>query len=273
MRSAIVVASLLVSSAAFAQPAEPRVWLLDLTVQTEIGLHRGDAGDPVSVAPDLSILTRGFPQVEIVHSSSAITGFHGLIPGTSFCVHGDTCDLYDASVYHNAGLQFAYTVRSHAPDDPDDSINHFAFSVSAGLLANNFDPFTLAAKLGVRGSYVTSDFVQLQLLPSVQLALTEQEGAATHRLFVPLTLTVIPTEKVTLQLETGIAAPFDGFEENVQVPVGVNLDLSNGSGTSVLASFTLPAALAGDAIGLDGLDARVLTVGIRWSKFLGGQAE
>ena len=106
MRSAVVVI-LLLSSVAHAQP-EPRVWLLDLTIQTEIGLNRGDAGNPVSVAPDLSILTRGFPQVEIVHSSSAITGFHGLIPGTSFCVHGDLCDVYDASVYHNAGLQFAF---------------------------------------------------------------------------------------------------------------------------------------------------------------------
>jgi hypothetical protein len=38
-------------------------------------------------------------------------------------------------------------------------------------------------------------------------------------------------------------------------------------------SFTLPAAHGGDAVGLTGFDARVVTVGLRWSKYLGGAPE
>ncbi len=269
----VAIAVVLAASPTFAQEAEPRVWLLDLTIQTEIGLNRGDAGDPVSVAPDLSIVTRGFPRVELVHSSSAITGFHGLIPGTSLCVSGDVCDGYDSSIYHNAGLQLSYTVRSHAiDDDPSAGLNRAAFSVTAGLIANNIDPFTLAAKVGVRGSLVTTRFMQLQLLPNAHFVVTEQGESQPHRLFVPFTITVVPAEKVTLQLETGIAAPFDDFEQNLVVPVGINLDIT-GNGVDFLASFTLPAAHGGDGIGLTGLDARVITVGLRWSKYLGGGAE
>ena len=270
----VAIAVVLASTPALAQEAEPRVWLLDFTINTEIGLDRGDAGERVSVAPDLSFVTRGFPRIEIVHSSAGITGFHGLFPGTSFCVRGAVCDLYESSVYHNAGQQFSYTVRSHAvDDDPSAGLNRVALSVTAGLIANNFDPFTLAAKLGVRGSFVTSSFLQLQVLPNVQFVITEQGESQPHRLFAPLTLTVVPAEKVTLQLETGIAAPFDDFEQNLVVPVGLNLDVTTGNGVDFLASFTVPAAHGGDAVGLTGVDARVVTVGLRWSKFLGGGGE
>lgn len=268
------IAVLLASTPALAQQAEPRVWLLDFAVHTEIGLDRGDAGERVSVAPDLGIVTRGFPRIELVHSSAAITGFHGLVPGTSLCVRGAICDTYESSVYHNAGLQLSYTVRSHAiDDDPSAGLNRAALSVTAGLIANNFDPFTLAAKLGVRGSFLTSSFLQLQVLPNVHFVITEQGESQPHRLFAPLTLTVVPAEKMTLQLETGIAAPLDDFEQNLVVPVGINLDISGGNGVDFLASFTFPAAHGGDAVGLTGFDARVITVGMRWSKFLGGATE
>jgi hypothetical protein len=268
------IAVVLASTPALAKEAEPRVWLLDFTVTTEIGLDRGDAGDPVSVAPDLSLITRGFPRIEIVHSSAAITGFHGLLPGTSLCVYGDVCDVYESSVYHNGGLQLSYTLRSHAvDDDPSAGLNRAAFSVTAGVIANNIDPFTLAAKLGVRGSFLTSSFLQIQMLPSVHLVMTSQGERPPHRLFAPVTFTVVPAEKMTLQLETGIAAPFDDFEQNLVIPVGLNLDVTTGNGVDFVASFTLPAAHGGDAVGLTGLDARVVTVGLRWSKYLGARNE
>ena len=270
----VAIAVVLASTPAQAQEAEQRVWLLDFSVHTEIGLDRGDAGERVSVAPDLSIVTRGFPRVELVHSSAAITGFHGLLAGTSLCVRGAVCDTYESSVYHNAGLQFSYTVRSHAvDDDPSAGLNRAAFSVTGGIIANNFDPFTLAAKLGVRGSFLTSSFLQIQVLPSAHLVITEQGESQPHRLFAPITFTVVPADKVTLQLETGIAAPFDDFEQNLVVPLGLNLDVTSGSGVDFLASFTLTAAHGGDAVGLTGFGARVVTVGLRWSKYLGGATE
>jgi len=273
----IAVLGLLVSSVAAAEealppvePVEPaRLWLLDVTVQTEIGLYKGEAGNPVSVAPDISLITRGVPQLEIVHSSAAITGFHGMLLGTSLCVSGDVCDLYDPSVYHDGGIQLTHTIRSHAGDD---GLDPAALSVTGGVIANNYDPFAVALKLGVRGSYLTSNLIQLQLVPSVHVALAERDTQE-DRVFVPVTVTVMPSEKLTLQLETGIAAPLDGFADNLQVPIGANLGIAGGSGIDLVASFMFPAVYGGDAVVVTGRDARVLTVGLRWSKFLGGERD
>lgn len=274
----VALLGLLVSSVADAdeglppvEPVEPaRVWLFDLTVQTEIGLYKGEAGNPVSVAPDLSLVTRGVPQLEVVHSSAAITGFHGMLLGTSLCVSGSLCDLYQPSVYHDGGIQLTQTIRSHAAGD--DGFNQTALSVTGGVIANNYDPFALALKLGVRGSFLSTSSIQLQIVPNVHVALAERETQE-DRLFVPVTVAMLPSEQVTLQLETGIAAPFDGFADNLQVPLGVNVGIAGGSGIDLVASFTFPAIYGGDAVVVSGRDARVLTVGLRWSKLLGGERD
>lgn len=251
------------------EPARPaRTWLLDVAVRTEIGLYAGEAGDPISVAPDVSLLTSGFPQLEVVHSSLAITGFHGVLLGTSLCVSGDVCDAFSPSVYHDGGVQLSHTLRSHVDDDG--ALRQAGLSATAGLIAHALDPFALAVKLGLRGSYVTTDLVQLQIVPNVHVAVTERDTQP-DRLFVPVTMTVMPTDTFTMQLEAGIAAPLDGFADNLQVPVGVNLDITVGRGVDLLASFTFPAVHGGDAVLVTGTDARVLTLGLRWSKFLGGE--
>jgi hypothetical protein len=267
-RIALGLFGLLAAAPASADDGEPHPWLFDLTLHTEIGLSKGDAGNPVSVAPDLSILTKGFPQIEIVHSSSAITGFHGLIRGTSLCVSGDGCDAYEPSAYHNGGLQFSKALRSHG--DGREVVNKTAFGVVVGLIANAIDPFALALKVGVRGSYLTSDLIQLQIAPAVHLGLSQRD-AQEDRVFVPVTMTVLASTELAMQIETGITGPFDAFSDNLQVPVSLNLDITADSGVALIASFSLPAAVAGDAVAITGIDARVLTVGVRWSKFVGNQ--
>ena len=257
--------ALLAPSVAYAEE-DARIWLLDLTITTEIGLYDDSAGDPISVAPDLSLLTKGAPQIEIIHSSAALTGFHGIPLGTSFCVAGDGC----GDVYHNAGLQLGYTVRSHAGGD--DGLNATALSLTAGLLANNFDPYDFSLKLGVRGSYVTSGYIQFQLVPNVHIPLDDRDERD-DRLFVPFTVTMVPSESVTLQLETGMATSFDNAGDNLQIPVGINLDIVGNNAVDVLLSFSFPAAYGGDGVGVTGFDARVATVGLRFSKFLGGTNE
>jgi hypothetical protein len=246
-----------------------RPWLFDVTLSTEIGLDSGNAGEPVSIAPDIGVLTKG-PRIEIIHSSVALTGFHGLPRGTGLCVSGDLCDALE--FYHTGGIELSYVLRSHARGDSlADGINHTAIAVHGGLIANTFDPFALSLKLGVRAGYLTNDYVHFELVPSVHVALTERDAQG-DRIFVPFTTSILPSTDWSLQLETGIAGPLDGFEENVQVPLGLNITVRSNERVELLASYSFPAVLGGDAIDA-GFDARVLTVGLRWSKFLGGDPQ
>lgn len=255
---------------ALASPAvaddEPRVWLLDLSASTEIALYENaDAGDPISVAPDISLLAADVPQIEVVHSSQGITGFHGMLLGTSFCVHGDAC----GDLYRDVGIQVTQMLRSHA--DPSGEINQAALAITGGLVAYAFDPFALAAKLAVRGSYVTTGLMQFQIVPSIHVAANERDTQP-DRVFVPVTATVIGSEAVTFQLESGIASTVDGFADHLVVPLGASLEITNG-GMSLLANFTFPAMYGGHAVGITGTDARVLTLALRWSTFLGGETD
>ena len=263
MKSLVIIA--LAATPAYADE-EPRVWLLDLTATAEIGMYADlDTGEPLSIAPDISLLAIDVPQFEIVHSSHAITGFHGALLGTSFCVRGDTCD----GVYHDAGFQVTKAVRTHRNSSGE--LNPTALSITGGAVAYDFDPFMMSAKLGMRGSYVTSSLLQFQIVPAVHIALNKRD-AQPDRVFVPVTATVVASAAVSIQFETGIASTLDEFSDHLAIPVGANLDISSGE-TSVVASITFPAAYGGDAVAVTGMDACVITLGLRWSKFLGGETE
>jgi hypothetical protein len=264
-----IALALLASSSVAVADDGGRPWLLDITVQAEIGLDKDAAGDPVSVAPDIGLLGAGLPRFEIIHSAEAFTGFHGIPRGTSACVYGDVCDAVGA--YHSSGLQISKVVRSHAKGPTIfDGIRHTALDVHGGLLAYDFDPFALALKLGLRASYLSDDLIQIQLVPSVHIAVTERDLLG-DQLFVPLTVGVLASPQVTLLLETGIAAPFDGFADNLRVPLGLNLNIIANERVSFFVGFSATAVHGGDAIALTGFDARVLTVGISWKRIVNGE--
>lgn len=256
----LVVLFLLAGSPAH---AESRIFLVDLTITAEIGLYDDNAGEPVSVAPDLSLLTEGLPQLEIIHSSYATTGFHGIPLGTSFCVTSESCD----SAYHNTGVQLSYAIKSHGAAGGTQDISQTAFAAFLGFLVNDFDPFASSVKAGLRASFVTTNALQLQLAPNIHVPLDDRD-VRDDRLFVPFTLTV-PSVPFTAQLETGVTFPFDRVSEGLQIPLGLNISYATGDSAAVLASVSFPAMYGGDDLGATGLDARVLTVGLRWSKFTG----
>lgn len=258
------IAALLLLVGSLAHADENRVFLLDLTVTAEIGLYDDSAADPFSIAPDLSLSAEGVPQIEIIHSSFATTGFHGIPLGTSFCVSGDNC----GDAYHNGGIQLTYALKTHGAAGGTQDISQTAIAVFGGLLADNFDdPFRASAKLGLRASFVTTGFLQLQLAPNIHVPLNDR-STRNEQLYVPFTLT-IPSQPFSAQLETGVAFPFSHIDETFQIPAGVNLIYASTDSASVFASVSFPALLAGDTFEPHGLDARVLTVGLRWSKFLG----
>jgi hypothetical protein len=243
--------------------AESRIYLVDLTLTAEIGMNDDAAGEPVSIAPDLSLLTEGLPQLEIIHSSYATTGFHGIPLGTSFCVTSDSCD----DVFHNTGVQLSYAIKSHGAAGGTQDISQTAIAVFLGFLLNDFDPIDTSAKAGLRASFVTTGALQLQLAPNIHIPIDDRDGRD-DRLFVPFTLTV-PSVPFSAQLETGVTFPFDRVSDGLQIPVGLNISYATGDNAAVLASVSFPAMYGGDDVGQTGFDARVVTVGLRWSKFVG----
>jgi hypothetical protein len=158
-------------------------------------------------------------------------------------------------------------LQTHGAAGGTQDISQTAIAIFGGVLANNFDPIDISAKLGVRVSFVTTGLLQLQLAPNIHIPIDDRD-TRDDRLFVPFTLTV-PSAPFTAQLETGVTFPFENTSDYLQIPAGVNLIYATSDAASVLASVSFPALYGGDGIGTTGLDARVVTLGLRWSKFLG----
>jgi hypothetical protein len=250
---------------------ESRPFLFEVSVAAEIGLDSGAAGDPISIAPDLKIVTLSLPALAIVHSTHATTGFHGIGRGASLCVAGDACDTFSPSVYHNVGLEIAHSIRSHGRGGPAAyvGLNRTSLSVFGGPMVAAFDPFAVALKVGARGSYLSDGGLIFEATPNIHIGMSER-ALIGDRLFVPVTAGVIASPRLALQGEIGIWSQLENFGDNFRVPLGVSAHLYLTEKIMATVNFTFPAIVAGDAVTVKEFDARTLTVTFSYETIAGG---
>jgi hypothetical protein len=241
---------------------------LSFDAEIQIGLSSGRSGDPFSISPDIWWIPEGkLPSIGLVHSSTAITGFRGVMPGGSLCLGGDTCDALHT--YHNVGLEARMPIAGAAKADTD----LVAFGINGGPVITAFDPeLALDAKLGATliyahatGAYVPI-YLMVELSPNVLVALTNRDSSR-DRINVPIKFSIARA----LGIETGVTGPLDGFGASYQIPVSAFLVYPVTDWLQAHVAFTLPAVTAGDEIMTTGWDARVLTIGFSIEKGLGGR--
>jgi hypothetical protein len=223
---------------------DPELWF-------HLGVQLGPgAGTPVSIAPDVRYLRHSL-EIGLLHSSEAITGFTGIYPGPSVCVHGATCDAY-SSPYHGGALQIAYgTIKG---------LN--LLKLEAGLVVNDFDPFEGGIKLGGElWRLVGDDGVMVTAKPNILVA---QHDAS--RLNLPVSIGFF----FFFQVESGISMPLSNSSDGWQVPL--TFKLAYPLGTKLLGdlALTFPALAGGDAVEGKGADDAAVTIGLDFSPLING---
>ena len=191
--------------------------------------------------------------VGLVHSSLGTTGFIGGV-GQALCLSGDAngCD----GVYPGAGVEVRYKLKPR----------EFAWAVSGGLYAQDFDPLQLAIKLGAVGRWEQGKLA-VELAPSLFVGFTHRDVDLANNvlrsngetLLVPVTGFYTVAPKIAVALQLGLVLPFEHTGDNYAVPVSISGHYQIDNSASVNLALALPRLVAGSP--LDGVDARSITLG------------
>lgn len=219
----------------------------------ELGLNEDNAGDPISVSPDVRYGVSEALDVGLIHSTEAVSGFAGFQSGASLCVAGSPlCETL--GVYHNLGVEGRYALEAGRP---------WWLAGAAALLANQLDPFRLAVKLGVSTGWAF-DWLVIELSPNLQISLTERPTSL-DVLGIPARVAVGPP-RLHVGVQTGGFSSLDGqVLDNVHVPLAAEVESELSASLAVGIGFALPALYGGKAVAQTGFEARTLSLQIRFT--------
>lgn len=218
------------------------------TVTGEIDMSKDRAGDPTSIAPDLSIGVTDELTLSLISSTFGRTGFRGGAGG-GICLTDACLETAD-----NAGVEAAYNLVA----------GPFSLAANVGVHANSFDLGHYAAKLGLR-MRVRAGPINFISVPSVAIAITKRDDEMAKnrdRVFVPLNVT-IPIHPLTLGLITGIKGPLDDFDKSYEIAAGAFVAVAVNDSVSLSASWVHGKLFGGEAVipdGTSGVDFRALQV-------------
>ncbi|MDQ3370204.1 MAG: hypothetical protein M3680_32710 [Myxococcota bacterium] len=234
-----------------------------LAVALQSDLTSQVAGDAISLAPDLAYgVTDGFT-VALVHTTQGGTGFWSGLGTGSLCIMGDRC----ADTYSTGALLSKVAL-----------INTPTVAVAAlGGVIYNVDPFRVGVGLGGE-ALVHAGPVAVHFKPTIYIGVNERGGETLadgtmigpnqEFLNLPLALLVPATPALQLGVQTGVAAPLDGFADAYRIPVAVMGNLAVTSSMTAGLAFSFDRVAGGDggmtAPGM--MDTRSLTLSLGWVK-------
>lgn len=209
----------------------------------EANLSKSAAFKPVSLSPDLWYGATDELTLGLVHSSVGATGFLGGV-GDSLCLVGksDGC----AHFYQDVGLDARY--RLIAP-----------LVIDAGLFVRSFDPFWLAAKIGLAGRW-RFDKAIIEVNPSLFLGFTHRDPLNKDTFFLPVTASYQVMDKLDLSLQTGVQVRLEQASDNYRIPLSIAARYQFDSHFGAGLAFTLPMLIAPSAAP-HGFDVRTLMLG------------
>jgi hypothetical protein len=235
-----------------------------LTAALQVGFSAedvgGEAGNPLSIAPDVWYGINNSLSAGIVTSIHGVTGFWGGaiggLAGTGLCLSGEP-DLAEGVIagcnntFDNAGLEGMYALASGGS---------LRVALDAGIHAirldpgEDIDPF-IDAKLGLRGMW-RSGKIGVGFAPSLFFALTERgdppDGANNNdQLFLPVDVGFMVTPALALGVQSGIAGSLQNFGEDYVVPVALGGVFNINAKMVLAAAFSLDRVTGGTPEGVE----------------------
>ena len=204
----------------------------------------------MSLAPDLAYGVTNRFTVALVHTTQGGSGFWSGLGG-SLCIMGERC----ADTYSSGALLSKLDLLHHAKVDV----------AALGGVIYNVDPFRVGVGLGAE-ALVQAGPVAVHFKPTIYIGVNERDAmVGPNKEFVnlPLAVLVPATKRLQLGVQSGVAAPVEGFAAAYRVPVAVMGNVALGAWSAGLA-FSFDRVTGGDdkmpAPGA--FDARSLTVSL-----------
>ena len=227
---------------------------LAITAAVQVGFSSevggGEAGTPLSIAPDVWYGINKDLSAGLVTSIHGLTGFWGGqlgVVGTGVCLSDEPgTDGVAAGcngTFDNAGVEGLYALKSDAS---------LSFAAGAGVHALSFDPLLLDIKVGVRGMW-RAGRIGVGFAPSVFFAVTERgdEGGNYERLFVPVDLSFMVSSSLSVGVQSGVAGTFQNLGADYTVPVALGGLFMINPKIMVAAAFSLDRVTGGETEGVD----------------------
>ena len=181
--------------------------MLSARLLLDINLSAGNAGKPISLAPDLYYSATDQLQLGLVHDGPM--GWQAR-PGLGLCLTGKTSGC--PKVYDNLGFDVMYGL----------AFGDVHLSAHGSLFVSSFDPSTTSLALGIAGKLHLSDRAAVVFDPKIGLALSDR-GTNDDALYVPLELEYQLGAPTTFKVLSGISGNLSRFGDTYQAPLGVGL--------------------------------------------------
>lgn len=234
---------------------------LSLRASVQVGFSAdsagGEAGNPLSIAPDVWYGINDHLSAGAITSIHGVTGFWsgalGGLAGTGVCVSGEPDAASGtvagcANTFDNVGAEGLYAVMSGGS---------LGLAIDAGVHALSIDPGTdldpyIDVKLGLRGMW-RSGKIGVGFSPSFFIAVTERpdDGANADQLFLPVHL-AYTLGRLDLGVQSGILGPLKDFGDNYAVPVALGGVFAINAQMNLAAAFSFDRVTGGTAEGADG---------------------
>jgi hypothetical protein len=220
----------------------------------------GKAFEPISIAPDGYYGVNDRLEVGAVTSWYGVTGFWsgamlGVAP-SGLCVSKKPAaegGIGCGKRFDNAGGEVHYALLREGS---------LQMAAGGGLHALHFDPFSLAAKVGVKGMW-RAGRIGLSFAPSLFVGLTKRhdppDGTGNKEsIQFPIEVTFAALPQLLVGLQSGVRGPVDGFSKAYSVPAALGAVYLINAQVMVGGAFSFERVAGGDD--LDPGDLRSMTL-------------
>jgi hypothetical protein len=218
--------------------------MVSARILLDINLSDGNAGKPISLAPDLYYSVSDRLQLGLLHEGPM--GWQAR-PGVGLCLTGK--DNGCPHVYDNVGFDLMYGL----------AFEQVHLSAHGSVFVNSFDPARTSLALGVAGKAHLSDRVALVFDPKIAIAVTERD-TNDDALYIPVELEFQLGAPTMVKLLTGLSGGLSSFGDTFQVPLGVGLVQNLNPHFDLGARFSFDNLLGQQPQGVGAADARSLAI-------------
>lgn len=217
--------------------------MLAVRIGLGIGLDKDNAGEPISIIPDLVYGVNDKFQIGLVHSGPMGDQTR---PGAGLCLTGE--DGGCANVYDNVGLDAMYSLIAQP---------NLHLSAHGSLYITSIDAGTSMITVGAAAKFHVNDKVAVFADPQLGFQLADRD-IYDDALFLPIELQFQVAPPTSARLLTGIAGSLSNFGDTYIAPLGLGVTQNVTPVIDVGARFSFDNLLGKQADGVGRADARSL---------------
>ena len=215
--------------------------MLAIRIGLGLALDKDNAGEPISIMPDIAYGVTDDLQLGIVH-----TGPMGdqTRPGAGLCLTGE--DGGCPNVYDNIGFDAMYRLVAKP---------NVHLSAHGSIYATSIDAGTSMLTIGAAAKYHANDRIAVFADPQLGFQLTDRD-ILDDALFLPVEVQFQVAPPTSARLLTGIAGSLSNFGDTYIAPLGVGVTQNLTPVVDVGARFSFDNLLGKQADGVGRADAR-----------------